>query len=78
MMINLHYTLELADTVVASRYDSCITGVPLKDLFVFKEHIYENVQDLEGGLIVKEYPTKSASTRTIKSHLEKLLPLFIL
>ena len=68
----VHYTLELADTVVASRYDSCITGVPLKDLFVFKEHIYENVQDLEGGLIVKEYPTKSASTRTLENHLEKL------
>jgi len=68
----VHYTLELADTVVASRYDSCITGVPLRDLFTFKEHIYENVQDLEGGLIVKEYPTKSASTRTIETHLEKL------
>jgi len=68
----VHYTLELADTVVASRYDSCITGVPLKDLFTFKEHIYENVQDLEGGLIVKEYPTKSASTRTLENHLEKL------
>ena len=68
----VHYTLELADTVVASRYDSCITGIPLKDLFVFKEHIYENVEDLEGGLIVKEYPTKSASTRTIETHLEKL------
>jgi len=68
----VHYTLELSDTMVASRYDSCITGVPLKDLFVFKEQIYENVQDLEGGLIVKEYPTKSASTRTLENHLEKL------
>ena len=28
----VHYTLELSDTVVASRYDSCITGVHLKDL----------------------------------------------
>ena len=68
----VHYTLELADTVVASRYDSCITGVPLKDLFTFKEQIYETVQDLEGGLIVKEYPTKSASTKTLENHLEKL------
>ena len=68
----VHYTLELADTVVASRYDSCVTGIPLKDLFVFKEQIYEDVQDLDGGLIVKEYPTKSASTRTLENHLEKL------
>tara|TARA_Y100000310_G_scaffold342678_1_gene446895 strand:+ start:1256 stop:2698 length:1443 start_codon:yes stop_codon:yes gene_type:complete len=68
----VHYTLELADTMVASRYDSCITGVPLGDLFTMKEQIYETVQDLEGGLIVKEYPTKSASTRTLENHLEKL------
>ena len=68
----VHYTLELSDTMIALRYDSCITEVLLKDLFVFKEHIYENVQDLEGGLIVKEYPTKSASTRTLENHLERL------
>ena len=68
----IHYTLELQDTVVASRYDSCLTGVPLKDLQVFKDKIYEKVQDLEGQLIVKEYPTKSASTTTIKAHLERV------
>ncbi len=68
----VHYTLELADTTVASRYDSCITGIALQDLFPFKEKIYDEIRDLEGTLIVKEYPTKSASTRTIKNHLEKL------
>jgi len=68
----VHYTLELADTVIAARYDSCITGVPMADLRSFKEQIYEKVQDLEASLIVKEYPTKSASTGTIRTHLEKL------
>ena len=58
--------------MIALRYDSCVTEIPLKDLFVFKEHIYENVQDLQGGLIIKEYPTKSASTRTLENHLERL------
>jgi len=69
----IHYTLELSDTTIASRYDSCITGVPLGDLFSFKELIYEKVEDVKGKLIVKEYPTKSASTRTIRNHLEKLI-----
>jgi len=69
----IHYTLELSDTTIASRYDSCITGVGLGDLFSFKELIYEKVQDVKGQLIIKEYPTKSASTRTIKNHLEKLM-----
>ena len=68
----VHYTLELQDTVVASRYDSCLTKIPLQNLTSFKEKIYEEVLGIEGKLIVKEYPTKTASTQTIRSHLEKL------
>ena len=68
----LHYTLELADTVVANRYDSCITGVELKNLTIFKEKIYDEIREIEGKLIVKEYPTRSASIQTIKNHVEKL------
>lgn len=68
----VHYTLELQDTVIGNRYDSCITGYPLSDLMNFKTEVYEKVKDLEGSLIVKEYPTKSASVATIKAHLNKL------
>jgi len=68
----VHYTLELQDTVVGSRYDSCLTRIELGDLMTFKEKIYEEVQDIEGQLIIKEYPTKSASTHTLKTHLERL------
>ena len=68
----VHYTLELQDTVIASRYDSCLTKIPLGSLMSFKEKIFEEVQEIKGRLIVKEYPTKSASTNTIKAHLEKL------
>ena len=68
----LHYTLELADTVVAGRYDSAITGVELKNLTVFKEKIYDEIKEIEGKLIVKEYPTRSATIQTIKNHIDKL------
>ena len=68
----LHYTLELADTVVAGRYDAAITGVELKNLAVFKEKIYDEIREIEGKLLVKEYPTRSASIQTIKNHVEKL------
>ena len=68
----VHYTLELGDTVVASRYDSCLTGVKLGELFSYKDLIYDKVQDIEGRLIVKEYPTKSASPATIRAHLERV------
>ena len=68
----IHYTLELSDTVVASRYDSLITGYHLKDLRAFKEQIYDKVKDVPGKLVVKEYPTRSATIQTIKNHLEKM------
>jgi len=68
----LHYTLELADTVVGGRYDAAITGVELKNLAVFKEKIYDEIREIDGKLIIKEYPTRSASIQTIKNHIEKL------
>jgi len=68
----VHYTLELADTIVGQRYDSCLTGVELKNLMSMKDPIIEAVKHIPGRLIIKEYPTKSASTRTISGHLEKL------
>jgi replicative DNA helicase len=68
----IHYTLELAEAAIGNRYDSCLSGVPLGELYQLKELVYETVQDVEGTLIIKEYPTKSASTRTISTHLDKL------
>ena len=68
----VHYTLELQDKVVSLRYDSCITGIPLSDVKECKDQVWDGIQDIPGKLIVKEYPTKSATTNTIKHHLEKL------
>ena len=69
----VHYTLELSDTVVASRYDSCLSGVPLNNLMSEKEYLREEVKNIRGKLIVKEYPTKSASTSVIKNHLKRIV-----
>jgi len=68
----VHYTLELSDKVIATRYDSCITGIHLKELHTYKDLIHETVKNIKGQLIIKEYPTKSITTNMIKTHLEKL------
>ena len=68
----VHFTLELADTSVAQRYDACLTGIPLDELINQKDEVYDTIKDIDGQLIVKEYPTKSASCVTLKSHLEKI------
>jgi len=44
----------------------------LSDIITFKEEIYEQINDIDGKLIIKEYPTKSASTNTIQAHLSRL------
>ena len=68
----VHYTLELAPTTIAQRYDSCMTGIPLGQLHACKDGIYETVKDIKGQLIIKEYPTKSASPNVLRNHLERL------
>ena len=68
----VHFTLELGDTIVAKRYDACLTGINLDDVVSQKEAIYEHIKDIDGQLIVKEYPTKSATTTTLKNNLEKI------
>lgn len=35
----VHYTLELQDTVVGNRYDSCISEIPLGDLFTTRSKL---------------------------------------
>ena len=68
----VHFTLELADTAVAQRYDACLTGFQLDDLINQKEAVYDEIKEIDGQLIVKEYPTKSVSPVTLKNHLEKI------
>lgn len=68
----VYYTLELKDTVVGGRFDSTLTGVPLNELKLRKEEVLEKIEEIDGSLIIKEYPTKSASVQTIKNHIEKL------
>ena len=66
------YTMELAEEVVGQRFDSCISQVFLDDLPNQKAKVYDDISKIEGKLIIKEYPTKSASVDTIRAHLERV------
>jgi hypothetical protein len=39
---------------------------PLGKLFNYKDEVKEKIINVEGKLIIKEYPTKSASARTLE------------
>jgi len=71
-MTVVHYTFELKDTIIAQRYDSCITGIRLNEVKERKKEIETALESIDGRLIIKEYPTKTATTNTIRAHLEKL------
>jgi replicative DNA helicase len=68
----IYYTLELRDTVVGLRFDACLTKKPLSSLKSLKDEVYEDIVNVPGKLVIKEYPTKSASVATIRAHIEKL------
>ena len=64
----VHYTLELSDTVIATRYDSCLTGVHLGEHRQFKEMIYDKIQDIPGKLIIKECFYNAVADRYVNSN----------
>lgn len=70
----IHYTFELSETSVGLRYDSNLCKIPCSDVIDRKKDVIERYKRPDfGRLIIKEYPTGSASILTLKSHIEKLL-----
>ena len=71
----VYYTLELNQFYVARRFDAFFTKIAFQNLN--EEHAQEKIRDvmetIKGELIVKYYPTKTASITTIISHIEKCI-----
>jgi archaellum biogenesis ATPase FlaH len=69
----IHYTLELSEKYVGRRYDACFTKIPVGDVIDNKDIIKEKVENLRGGLYIREYPAGQATVNTIHAHLEKCI-----
>ena len=71
----VHYTFELSERAVGLRYDSNLCGIPSSDIVDRKEDVIKHYEENEnlGRLIIKEYPTGSATVMTLRNHIEKLL-----
>jgi replicative DNA helicase len=69
----VHYTFELTETAVGIRYDSNLCEIPSNEVQDSKEEVLKKYKDMElGRLIIKEYPTGTATVNTLRNHLEKL------
>ena len=67
----IHYTLELNAQYVGLRYDTIVSGQPTANLQYHKEEVMKKINQLKGELVIKYYPTRSASVNTISAHLQQ-------
>jgi len=69
----VHYTLELNEGYVGQRYDAVLTGIANQNLKYNIDEVENTVSKLKGNLVIKYYPTKTASCSTIRAHIEKMI-----
>ena len=67
----IHYTLELNAEYVGLRYDTIVSGQPTGNLQYYKEEVLQAINKLKGNLIIKYYPTRTASVATLTAHLQQ-------
>ncbi len=77
----VYISLELAERKVADRFDAILTGFPVQRLAEFQEEIYDKLTGLPnvwqpeqgmGALIIKEFPSGTASVNTIRAYISQL------
>ena len=68
----VHYTLELNQSYVGLRYDTIFSGVPTANIKFYKDDVKKKISKLKGKLLIKYFPTKSASVQTLSSHLKQI------
>ena len=71
----VHYSLELNESYVGLRYDSIFTGIANQNLKYHKDDVQSEMDKLKGDLVIKYYPTKSASVNTLSAHLKRITTL---
>ena len=68
----VHYTLELNASYVGLRYDTVFSGTPTTNIKYYKEEVQKVIDKLDGKLIIKYYPTRSATVNTLAAHMKQM------
>lgn len=70
----LHYTLELSEQMIGRRYDSNLCDIDSNDVIENKGAILLRYQSMQlGGLMIKHFPTSTATINTLRAHHERLV-----
>ncbi len=69
----LHYTMELSETAVGVRYDSNLCDIDSNTVIDSKQSVMDQYGTSKlGRLMIKEFPTSTATIYAIRSHIERL------
>ena len=67
----IQYTLELSGAYVGLRFDSVFTGIAAQNLKFYQDDIKKKIAEIQGDLVIKYYPTKTATVNTLKAHVDR-------
>ena len=68
----IHYTLELNQSYVGLRYDTIFSGIPTGEIKFQQQVVRKSLEKITGKLLIKYFPTRSASVQTINAHLKQV------
>ncbi|MBC8421779.1 MAG: hypothetical protein H8E03_00005 [Pelagibacteraceae bacterium] len=68
----VHYTLELNQSYVGLRYDTIFSGIPTAEIKFQQEVVRKSLEKVKGKLLIKYFPTRSASVQTLNAHLKQV------
>ena len=68
----MHFTMELNEKYVGRRYDSCFSEIAFQDVRKAQDIVKKSLEGITGKLFIKYFPMNTASSLTLKSHLERV------
>jgi hypothetical protein len=74
----VHYTLELSHNMVGVKYDSLISGLTIDEVSENSMFAWKKINEFRSAhptshIIIKQYPNKSATINTLRSHLYNVI-----
>ena len=68
----IHYTLELNQSYIGLRYDTIFSGIPTGEIKFQQQVVRKSLEKITGKLLIKYFPTRSASVQTLNAHLKQV------
>jgi replicative DNA helicase len=67
----MHFTMELNEKYVGRRYDACFSEIAFQDVRKYQAQIKDSHMGVDGKLYIKYFPMNTASSLTLKAHIER-------